>query len=264
MGQLDGRIALVTGGGEGIGKASALTLGREGAKVAVTDINEDTAAAVAGEIAAAGGEAIAIQHDVTDEERWKIVVQTIEDKWDGLHILLNNAGIAIVATTIEMSLEDWRKQTAVNIDGVFLGVKYAIPAMRRAGAGGSIINLSSVAGLRGAPNLSGYAATKGAVKLFTKSVALECARAGDNIRVNSVHPGIIETAIWPRMTGGSNDLNPVEIGRRSVPLGSSAGPQVIADGVLFLASDASAYMTGSELVIDGGLTAGTGGAAARN
>jgi NAD(P)-dependent dehydrogenase (short-subunit alcohol dehydrogenase family) len=257
MGQVAGKIALVTGGGEGIGKASALTLGREGAKVAVTDINEDTAAQTAAEIVAAGGDAMAMQHDVTEEARWQDVVAAVEEKWGGLQVLLNNAGIAIVADTVTMSLEDWRKQTAVNIDGVFLGVKYAIPAMRRAGKGGSIINLSSVAGLRGAPGLSGYAATKGAVKLFTKSVALECARNGDNIRVNSVHPGIIETNIWPRMSGGGNEMNPVAIGERSVPLGASAGPQVIADGVLFLASENSAYMTGSELVIDGGLTAGT-------
>ena len=257
MGQMDGKIVLITGGGDGIGKACALTLAREGAKVAVTDINEVTAAQTANEINEAGGEAMAVQHDVTQESRWQEVVAAIEEKWGGLNVLVNNAGIGIHANIVTMSLEDWRMQTAVNLDSVFLGTKHAIPAMRRSGQQGSIINMSSAAGLRGAPGLSGYSATKGAVKLFTKSVALECANNGDNIRVNSVHPGIIETGIWPGATDSESRMSAKAFGERSVPLGYSANPQVVADGVLFLASDQSAYMTGSELVIDGGLTAGT-------
>ncbi len=259
MGQLDGRIALVTGAGEGIGRATAAKLAEAGAKVAVTDINRSAADGSAEAISAAAGQAMALEHDVCDEARWIEVVARVEETWGGLDILVNNAGIAIVGHTLDMSLEDWRRQTAVNIDGVFLGVKHGIPAMRRGGRGGSVINLSSVAGLEGSAMLTGNCATKGAVRLFTKAVALECAQDGDGVRVNSVHPGIIETRIWAKMTGGDNALNPVAIGKIAVPLGQSAGPEVVADGILFLASDAARYITGTELVIDGGLTAGRSG-----
>ncbi|HUN50377.1 MAG TPA: SDR family oxidoreductase, partial [Candidatus Sulfotelmatobacter sp.] len=156
---------------------------------------------------------------------------------------------------------DWRRQTAINLDGVFLSVKYAIPAMRRAG-GGSIILMSSVAGLRGSPTLAGYCATKGGVRLFAKAIAMECASNHDGIRVNSVHPGIIDTPIWGKlpagaMQGGRNapiDVN--EIAKAGAPLARAGRAQDIANGVLFLASDASSYVTGTELVIDGGITSG--------
>ena len=146
---------------------------------------------------------------------------------------------------------------AINVDGVFLSVKYCIPAMRKAGNGGSIVMLSSVAGLRGSAGLAGYSATKGAVRLFAKSMALECAQAGDGIRVNSVHPGIIATPIWNKIPGRSNSpLDPNQIAANSVPIGKPGQAEEIANGILFLASDQSSHMTGSELVIDGGLTAG--------
>src|SRR6476619_2886746 len=160
-----------------------------------------------------------------------------------------------------MSLADWRRQTAVNLDGVFLSVKYAVPAMRRAG-GGSIIIMSSVAGLRGSAGLAAYSATKGGVRLFAKSIAMECAAAGDGIRVNSVHPGIIDTPIWGKIPTGATGagqnapIDPEERARIATPLGRAGQAAEIASGVLYLASDASRYVTGTELVIDGGMNAG--------
>jgi NAD(P)-dependent dehydrogenase (short-subunit alcohol dehydrogenase family) len=172
--------------------------------------------------------------------------------------MVANAGIGILCKAVEMSLADWRRQTAVNLDGVFLSVKYAVPAMRRTG-GGSIIIMSSVAGLRGSAGLAGYCATKGGVRLFAKAVAMECAAADDGIRVNTVHPGVIDTPIWtkiPAGTGSNEPIDPNEIARAGVPLRRAGQVQDIANGVLFLASDASSYMTGAELVIDGGMTGG--------
>ena len=258
MGQVEGKVALVTGGASGIGRATALTLGREGAAVMVTDLNQAGAEAVAAEIVAAGGQAQAMGQDTTDEDRWQAVIAATESAFGRLDVLVNNAGIAIAGPIETFSLADWRKQQAVNVDGVFLGVKHAFPAMRRAG-GGSIVNISSIAGLRGnRSGLGAYSATKGAVRLFTKTAALEGAK--DKIRVNSVHPGIIETPIWdailPSGEAGRNagDLN--ERARASVPTGVLGQPQDIANGILFLASDQSSYMSGSELVIDAGVTAG--------
>ncbi len=179
----------------------------------------------------------------------------------GLHILVNNAGIGLGAASItQMSLEDFRRQQAVNVEGVFLGVKHALPHMRAGGQGGSIINMSSVAGLKGSALLAAYCATKGAVRLFSKAVALECAAAKDGVRVNSVHPGIIETPIWLGIAGagGPAGVNaPPDLDAMSamaVPLGVKGLPEDIAQGVLWLASDESRYVTGAELVIDGGLS----------
>jgi NAD(P)-dependent dehydrogenase (short-subunit alcohol dehydrogenase family) len=261
MGQVEGKVAIVTGGAAGIGAACAETLAREGAKVVLTDLDGARGEALAERLRAAGGQARFLHQDVTDEARWPEVVAETERLFGGLHILVANAGIAIISPVVEMALADWRRQTAVNLDGVFLSAKHAIPAMRRTGEGGSVIMMSSVAGLRGSAGLAGYSATKGAVRLFAKSVALECAGARDGIRVNSVHPGIIETAIWEKMPGGLPDgrnapLDPHAIAAQGVPLGEPGQTSDIADGVLYLASDASRHVTGSELVIDGGLTAG--------
>lgn len=261
-GQVAGKVALVTGGASGIGEACCLTLAREGASVVITDIDEARGKDLVEKIAVNGGKSIFLKQDVTDEARWPEVIVATEQAFGGLHVLVANAGIGIQVPILEMTLADWRRQNAINLDGVFLSVKYGIPAMRRTGHGGSVIMMSSIAGLRGSPGLAGYTATKGGVRFFAKSVALECAMAKDGIRVNSVHPGVIDTPIWQKIpTGatGAHNNAPIDPRARSlwmIPLAEVGSAQDIADGVLFLASDASKYMTGSELVIDGGVTSG--------
>ncbi len=267
MGRLENKVALVTGGGSGIGRGSALALAAEGAKVLVTDIDVEGGEATVAQIEKAGGVARFAVQDVVDEARWAEIVALAVESFGGLHILLNNAGIAIGAPITEMSLEDWRLQTAINIDGVFLGCKHSIPAMTQSG-GGSIVNVSSVAGFKGSPGLSGYCATKGAVRLLSKSVALECAQAQNNIRSNSVHPGIIDTAIWSKsiidestfanseiMAEGANAINADALAAAVAPVGTVGVPADIAAAVVFLASDEARYITGTELIIDGGMTA---------
>jgi NAD(P)-dependent dehydrogenase (short-subunit alcohol dehydrogenase family) len=192
MGQVQGKVAIVTGGASGIGAACAATLTREGAKVVVTDLDDARGEAVVAKIASAGGEAVYLRQDVSLEESWPGVIDATERRFGPLNVMVANAGIGILCKAVEMSLADWRRQTAVNLDGVFLSVKYAVPAMRRAD-GGSIIITSSVAGLRGSAGLAGYCATKGGVRLFAKAVAMECAAEADGIRVNTVHPGAIDT-----------------------------------------------------------------------
>jgi NAD(P)-dependent dehydrogenase (short-subunit alcohol dehydrogenase family) len=260
MGQVTGKVAIVTGAASGIGAACAETLAREGAKVVLTDIDDRLGNEVLARITTAGGDAIYLHQDVTDEARWPDVIAETERRYRRLDVLVANAGIGIMTPILEMSLADWRRQTAINLDSVFLSVKHAIPAMRRSG-GGSIVMMSSIAGLRGSAGLAGYCATKGGVRLFGKAVALECAAAGDNIRVNTVHPGIIDTPIWgklPQQPGGRNaPIDPHERARMAVPLGKAGTAQDIANGVLFLASDASRHITGSEMVIDGGIMSGT-------
>jgi NAD(P)-dependent dehydrogenase (short-subunit alcohol dehydrogenase family) len=259
MGQVDGKVAIVTGGASGIGAACAVTLAREGARVVVTDLDDTGGQAVMDKIVGAGGEATYLHQDVSIEESWPPVIAATERRFGRLDVMVANAGIGIMCRAVEMSLADWRRQTAVNLDGVFLSVKYAVPAMRRSG-GGSIIITSSVAGLRGSAGLAGYCATKGGVRLFAKAVAMECAAEGDGIRVNTVHPGVIDTPIWTKIggSGGRNaPIDPNQIAKVGAPLGRVGQAQDIANGVLFLASDASSYITGAELVIDGGMTGGS-------
>ena len=257
MGQVDGKVAIVTGGASGIGAACAATLAREGAKVVVTDLDDAGGHRVVHQIGGAGGEAIYLHHDVSLEDTWPAIIDATLRRFGRLDVMVANAGIAILCPAIEMSLGDWRRQTAVNLDGVFLSVKHAVPAMRR-GGGGSIVITSSVAGLRGSAGLAGYCATKGGVRLFAKAVAMECAAAGDGIRINTVHPGIIDTPILAKTTAsaGSLSIDFHELAKSEVPLRRIGQAADIANGVLFLASDASSYMTGAELVIDGGMTGG--------
>lgn len=259
MGRVKDKVALVTGGAMGIGRACAMTLAREGARVAVTDVQDADGKTVVEEINAAGGDARYIHHDVTREDQWETVIAEVLAAYNRLDVLVNNAGIAIAAPSItEMTLEDFQQQNAVNLDGVFLGMKYCIPVMAEHG-GGSVINMSSVAGLKGSASLAAYSMTKGGVRLLSKSVAIECAQAGNGVRVNSVHPGIIDTAIWDKMGlnsgAGANTVDRDNIAMAMVPGAKLGTPQDIANGVLYLASDDSSYMTGSEFVIDHGLTA---------
>ncbi|MDD3836363.1 MAG: glucose 1-dehydrogenase [Phenylobacterium sp.] len=261
MGRVERKVALVTGGASGIGKACAERLAAEGATVVITDVQDEQGRATAEAIRAAGGKADYLSHDVTSEEAWVEVIAEVGKRHGRLDVLVNNAGIGLGGSILEFSLADFRRQTAVNLDGVFLGMKHAIPLMRQ-GGGGSIVNMSSVAGLKGSPNLAAYCATKGGVRLMTKAVAMECANAKDGVRINSVHPGIIETPIWDTIVGtgepGTNALPRSQtldqMSSMAVPLGMKGLPDDIANGVLWLASDESRYVTAAELVIDGGLT----------
>jgi NAD(P)-dependent dehydrogenase (short-subunit alcohol dehydrogenase family) len=264
MGRVSGKVALVTGGASGIGRGCAMLLAAEGAKVVVSDVQHDLGRECVAAIEAAGGTATYMPHDVTSEDAWIELVWAIKSQFERLDVLVNNAGIGLAGPVTEMTLADWRRQQAINVDGVFLGIKHSLPLMR-AGGGGSIINMSSVAGLKGSPNLAAYSATKGAVRLFSKAVALECAGLKDGVRVNSVHPGIIETPIWDSigsglsggsaMPAGANRLDLDAMTAVATPLGFKGVPEDIAQGVLYLASDESRYVTGTELVIDGGLVA---------
>ncbi len=266
-GRVADKVALITGGASGIGRACAHRLAEEGARVVITDVQDELGDAVVTEITAAcdsatiGGTAEYLHHDVTDERAWIDVIDTVRKRYGRLDVLVNNAGIGIASSIVALSLADWQRQQAINLDGVFLGIKHAIPLMRD-GGGGSIINMSSVAGLKGSARLSAYNATKGGVRLLTKGVALECAQERWNIRVNSVHPGIIDTPIWTKITAeslqpGNNSpgIDPGAMAETAVPTGVLGKPRDIANGVLFLASDDSAYITGTELVIDAGLSA---------
>jgi NAD(P)-dependent dehydrogenase (short-subunit alcohol dehydrogenase family) len=268
MGRLEGKVAIVTGGASGIGRATSIKLANEGAAVVVTDVDVFEGERVVEKISKAGGSAVFCKQDVVDENTWKEIVESTVKDFGRLDILVNNAGIAPGGPIVDTTLDEWKHLMEVNVDSVFLGTKYAIPAMSNTG-GGSIINISSVAGLKGAPGLTAYNATKGAVRLFTKGAAKECAPMG--IRVNSVHPGIIDTAIWGKMdasmteSGGASILPPKEDGANApdveaiaamsqVPMGHAGKPEEIADGIVFLASEESSHMTGSELVIDGGFS----------
>jgi len=268
MGKLTGRVAFVTGAGSGIGRASAIALAAEGAMVFATDIDAPGGRETVAMIEAAGGQATFRGQDVVEEARWAELVTRVMDLYGRLDILVNNAGIGTSGLITEVTLEQWHRQMDINVTSCFLGIKHALPAMRTARpdghVGGSIINISSVAGLGGAAGMSAYCASKGAVRLLSKAVAMECAAMRDGIRCNSVHPGIIDTPIWQKIdtsgalaeavSPGANALNVDQIGA-GAPVGHAGQPQDIAAGVVFLASDDSRYMTGSELVIDGGWTA---------
>jgi len=255
--RLAGKVALITGAAAGVegqlmgfGGAAARLFAREGAKVVVTDIKEEMGFQTAEQIRAHGGEALFVRHDVTSEEEWQEVLQTTITTFGTLNILVNNAGTGARFTVEETTAEVWDGQMAVHAKGVFLGTKYAIPEMRKAG-GGSIINVSSIYGLVGSATSAAYHAAKGAIRIFTKAAAIQYAQ--ENIRVNSVHPGYCET---PLTIGGySTDPQRREWSITRTPLGRLGTADDIAYGMLYLAADESAYVTGAELVIDGGMTA---------
>ena len=253
-GRVAGKVALITGGASGIGAESARRLAREGAAVIITDLSVDAGEALAGEITGAGGQAHFIAHDVTSESDWERAVGQGVAKFGRLNILLNNAGIAQTGLTLMThSLEDWRRTLSINLDRVFLGLRYTGPAIAESG-GGSVINVSSIMGKVASPGAAAYCASKGGVLMLTKAAALEWAPL--NIRVNSIHPGYIDTPLVSKVireVENGNELREVLISRHA--LGRLGLPREIADAVVFLASDESSFMTGSELVVDGGYTA---------
>ena len=250
------KVAIVTGAGSGIGEATAHRLAQEGAYVFATDINLSTVEKVVADILANGGRAQAWYQDVTYEIGWKTLMASVIEQQGQLDILVNNAGIVMTGSAEDTSLDDWNRTQKVNFDAVFIGTREAILIMKN--SGGSIINMSSIDGIIGEPMAAAYSASKGGVRLFSKSAALHCANKGYRIRVNSLHPGVIKT---PMVANAFAALPPADrdalIARleAQVPLGAWGEPVDIANGVLFLASEESRYMTGAELVIDGGYTA---------
>ena len=255
MKRLEGRTAFVTGGGSGLGEAISRRLAEEGARVAVADINIDKARSVAEAIAGAGGKAAQIELDVTEENQWQPAIEKVERELGPVDILVNNAGIAILASVEDTSLDDWRKITAVNLDGVFLGTKFAIEVMKKNG-GGSIINISSIRSRVGDPNSIAYDASKGGVESLTRSAALHCANTGYGIRINSLHPGYILTDMFKGATAHLPNADELlEQVRAAHPIGRLGKAREVADAVTYLASDESSFMTASALILDGGFTA---------
>jgi 3(or 17)beta-hydroxysteroid dehydrogenase len=248
MGRVEGQVALITGGASGLGRADAEILAREGARVVLTDINDDAGEAAAESIRAGGGQASYLHHDVSDEAQWQAVIAAIKDQHGQLHTLVNNAGVAVVETIEQCTLESFHRQNAIMSDGVFLGCKHALPLMSESG-GGSIINMSSIASHLGFPIFFAYSAAKGAVRAMSKAIAVHCQINGYHIRVNSIHPGAIDTPMIDKTASdlGMDDktaISPVGLGR----------PEDVANVVLFLASDESRFVSGTEIIIDNTLS----------
>lgn len=256
MGRLDNNVVLVTGGASGLGKAIATRLAADGARVVITDVQVEV-----GDRTATAGGFMFLQQDVCEEARWPEVIREVEARFGRLNVLVNNAGILGPMDAVSpenTSLVNWRRVFAVNVDGVFLGCRAALPAMRRAG-GGSIINMSSVAGLLATPFATAYGASKAAVLQLTKSVAQYCAQEKLNIRCNSVHPGNVRTALWDRQAEETARARSVPVaqivaeGQAEIPMGDFTLPDDVAGAVSFLASDDARHVTGTKLVVDGGI-----------
>jgi NAD(P)-dependent dehydrogenase (short-subunit alcohol dehydrogenase family) len=255
MGRVAGKIALVTGAGSGLGRAISELLAREGARVAVTDIDEAAAQQTAGSInGSTPGAAIALNHDVTEAAAWSAALERSVAEFGGLHILVNNAGIAEGGSIEDTDYETWRRVHAIDLDGVFLGCKLALPHIRASG-GGSIVNISSIAAIVAGHNMAAYNSAKAAVRHLTKSVALHCAKQGYGIRCNSVHPAFVRTPILDPLVVRFGEQEAYAKLGRQIPLGRIGEPEEVAYGVLYLACDESSFMTGAELVLDGGLSA---------
>jgi len=261
--RLDGKVALVSGAARGIGAQIAHTLAQAGACVLVTDLLQEAGLSTVTKIFDDGGTAAFQQHDVTDEVQWQAAVAAAVKVFGRLDIVVNNAGIETAALLGNCTVQDFRHVLDVNVTGVFLGIKHAIRAMAQpAGSGGVIVNMSSVAGLVGTTGHAAYHASKGAVRLLTKAAAVECAQLGTGIRINSVHPAIVATEMGTNFIrhfvelGLAPDYATAEAAIKAAhPMGRFGDPSDVANAVLYLASDASRWMTGTELVLDGGYTA---------
>lgn len=255
-GRLAGKKAIVTGAAQGLGAAAALAMARQGARVLLTDLNEEGAIATAAVINRELGSdiAFAARHDVASEADWRDVVTLAGEQLGGLSVLVNNAGIVLTGSIEDFTLDEWRRGAAVNVDSVFLGTKAALPLMREHQPG-SIVNLSSIAGLIASHNFANYNATKAAVWLLSKSIALHCARNQWDIRCNSVHPTFIKTPILNDLVGDRDEATVMAKLARQVPLGRLGEPEEVAHAVVYLASDESRFMTAAEIKLDGGISA---------
>ncbi len=255
MGRVENKVALVTGAAQGLGAAIAIMLAREGARVLLTDINADGVQQQADLInAEVPQSAAALCQEVSSEAGWQETIAAVEDHFGGLNILVHNAGIGSVGNVVEESLESWQRVHAVDLDSVFLGCKYGIPLMEKSG-GGSIVNISSISGIIAGHNMAAYNSAKAAVRHLSKSIALHCARAGNGIRSNSIHPVFIDTPILDALAG---DRDKEEVRKklgRQIPIGRIGEPDDVAYAVLYLASDESKFVTGTEIRIDGGISA---------
>lgn len=249
--RFDGKVALVTGAASGIGKATARLLAAEGAWVAVADINQADGQASA---EALGPSGFFVHLDVTKEASWQDALAAVEARFGGLNVLVNAAGISPGDTIEDASLEHWHHVHAICLDGVFLGCKHGIPLIDRSG-GGAIVNISSVAGLLGVPNLASYSSAKAGVRNLTKSIAMHCTKKGYNIRCNSIHPGPIDTPILKQTHGGVIEERHMRAREKAVPMHRIGQPEEVAKPILFLTSDDASFITGTELVVDGGFTA---------
>ena len=258
--RLQGKRALITGAGSGIGRATAERFAEEGARVAVTDLDVDRAEAVSGTIREHGGDAVAGQLDVPVEAEWEAAVALVVERWGGLDVLVANAGVSFAKPVWEMSLEEWRQVHAVNLDGAFLGTKHAVRAMRQRGEGGSIVIVSSASSVKASGGASAYCSSKAGARMLAKAAAREC--AADGIRVNVVLPAGVETPMWREMPffaelvrthGGEAGAWQALTG--DTPLGRFAQPGEVASAIVYLASAEASYVTGAELSIDGGYTA---------
>ncbi len=253
-GRLEGKIALVTGGASGLGACSARLMAQEGAKVVITDIAEEPAQQLVAEI---GDAAHFVPLDVTSEQQWIDAIAAATGHFGALHVMVNSAGIGLSKTVEDIELEEWRKVHAIDLEGVFLGCKHGVAEIKKhtGNIGGSIINISSVSGIIAGANMAAYNSAKGGVRLLSKSVALHCAKSGYNIRCNSVHPTFINTPILDKYRDRFGDEVMHQKLGRQVPLGRLGAPEEVGWPIVFLASDESSYMTGSEVVIDGGISA---------
>ncbi len=249
MNRVKDKVAIITGAGSGMGRADAIALAEEGARIVATDRNVDGGNETVARIRSAGGQAIFVEHDVADENQWRTVVQQCVQRFGNASILVNNAGVFATKPVTEMSLEEWDFILNTNLRGTFLGCRETVPMMKQAG-GGSIINISSIMGIVARADFSAYCASKGGIRLFTKALAAELAPF--RIRANTIHPGAIETAMIKHFLG---DQSGIDMVLGSQPIRRIGRPEEVAASVLFLASDESAYITGTELVIDGGYVA---------